>query len=88
MSELNFLSEGFKYAPVLITLILIVVVFFLYLNKKDKRDQQDFDKRDVTIKEIASQAFEVHKESNRVITENSKALGSITQIMQACNKNG
>lgn len=92
MGYTDLVKEGLKYAPTLmiflLALITIIVIFFKYLDRKDKRDQQDFDKRDTTIKDIASQAFEVHKESNRVITENSKVLGAITQTMQACNKHG
>lgn len=86
MGELALLKEGLKYAPTLATLVVILIVFFKYLDKKDKRDQEDFDKRDRTITDIATQAFEVHKESNRVIVENSKVLGEITQTIRMCNK--
>lgn len=88
MSQWSFLKEGLQYAPSLVGAIVIVVLFLRYLNARDKRDiekevmlQQDFDKRDDVLKGISSQGFEIHKQSNEVIKENTQVLGAVKHAL-------
>ena len=81
------LKEGLRHAPSLVILVIIVIAFLRYLNLKDKRDQEDFDKRDVTIKGIASQQFEIHRESNKVIKENTQILGEVKHTLEMNMRN-
>ncbi len=94
MGEINLLKEGLKVAPALVGVLIIVYFFLRYLDKKEVRDLEKdklielgFDKRDATIKDISEKAFDIHKESNKVIIENSKILGEIKQVIQLCKNN-
>ena len=89
MNELRLFEEGLKYAPSLIGIIIIVLMFLKYLQHRDVKDlerermmKEDFDKRDKTITTIATQAFEVHRSSNEVIKENTKILGEVKYALE------
>lgn len=86
MDEWSFLKEGWQHAPSLIGMIALVGMFLWYLQNKDQRDKENYDKRDTTITLIANQAFEVHKESNNIIAENSKVLGEVKTSLSLFNR--
>ncbi len=91
MIEQQLLKKGLESAPSIVAMIAIVIFFLRYLNEKDKRDiektkmvQEDFNKRDLALKEITSRAFQIHQESNKIIKENTEVIGEVKQVIRSC----